>query len=67
MKYRSGIVDRVRRIGILLPPNAKNGMIGLWAAVRNSLRNRTGDYFGGTGSSGAGTGNFTCQTEITTE
>ena len=22
-----------RRIGVLLPPNAKNGMIGIWAAV----------------------------------
>src|SRR5665811_1067029 len=28
---------------------------------RNSLRNRTGNYFGGTGNSGAGTGNFTSQ------
>jgi hypothetical protein len=25
---------------------------------RNSLRNRTGNYFGGTGNSGSGTGNF---------
>jgi hypothetical protein len=34
---------------------------------QNSLRNRTGNYFGRIGNSGAGAGNFTCQTEIIAE
>jgi hypothetical protein len=39
-------------------------VFGFTTWVKSSRLGQTGNYFSGAGISGAGTGNFTCQTEI---